>query len=323
MSAAKTKLDTITLIDTNSSNSKQSTISSTQVRPEIMSGAEMTRDGVHKAPAISARKSDPNSTHGRDWENAITGDGDLCCPSALSCFCSSIVPCVWIGGCKTLSESEEMVFLVNGKLAARRRQPGLFCVNPCCTKSIVVSTRQQSLDLPMSKIIDKKGNPIKISAIVNYRIQDVVRASLEVTNVHAYVVNAATAILKNIASQYAYETPDESPSLKTHSIEIGERMVEALQERVSVAGVMIIDMLLNELSYAPEIAAAMLQRQQAEALIDARTLIVQGAVEIARNATENLSGSGIKMDEQEKARMVSNLICVICGDSHVQPTLNM
>lgn len=261
--------------------------------------------------------------HGRDWENAITGNGDLCCPSCISGFASVVFPCIWLCGCKTLSESEEMVFLVNGQLAAKRQEPGLFCYNPCCTKTLLVSTRQMSLDLPMSKIIDKKGNPIKISAIINYRIKDVVRASLEVTNVHAYVVNAATAVLKNIASQYAYETPDNSPSLKTHPFEIGQRMVAALQERVEVAGVLIIDMLLNELSYAPEIAAAMLQRQQAEALIDARTLIVQGAVEIARNATEKLAASGIAMDAQEKARMVSNLICVICGDSHVQPVVNM
>ena len=175
----------------------------------------------------------------------------------------------------------------------------------------------------MSKIIDKKGNPIKISAIVNYRVKSIIRASLEVTNVHSYVVNAATAILKNIASQCAYETPDDSPSLKTHSVEIGARMVEALQDRVNVAGVLIVDMMLNELSYAPEIAAAMLQRQQAEALIDARTLIVQGAVEIAQNATQNLQQSGIAMTEEEKARMVSNLICVICGDSHVQPVVKL
>jgi len=175
----------------------------------------------------------------------------------------------------------------------------------------------------MSKIIDKKGNPINISAMVNYRVKSIVRASLEVTNVHSFVVNAATAILKNVASNYAYETPDDSPSLKTHSHQIGDEMVTALQERVDVAGVRIVDMLLNELSYAPEIAAAMLQRQQAEALVDARTLIVQGAVEIAKNAADQLLESGIEMAPAEKSRMVSNLICVICGDAHVQPTMQV
>ena len=173
------------------------------------------------------------------------------------------------------------------------------------------------------QIIDKKGNPINISAMVNYRVKNIVRSSLEVNNVHAFVLNAATAILKTIASQYAYETPDETPSLKTHSHQIGDEMVAALQERVDVAGIRIVDMLLNELSYAPEIAAAMLQRQQAEALVDARTLIVQGAVEIARNATEQLAATGIEMEPAEKSRLVSNLICVICGDSHVQPTVQM
>ena len=282
-----------------------------------MASSEMSRSGGGEKVA------NEHVVHGRNWETAIKGNGDLCCPSPVSCFASVICPFVWLGGCKTLSESEGMVFLVNGKLASIRSEPGLFCVNPCCTRPIVVSTRQVTIDLPMSKIIDKKGNPINISAIVNYRVKNIVRASLEVTNVHAFVVNAATAILKNTASKYAYETPDESPSLKTHSHDIGDEMVEALQERVNVAGVRIVDMLLNELSYAPEIAAAMLQRQQAEALIDARTLIVQGAVEIAKNATEQLSESGIEMDTVEKSRMVSNLICVICGDSHVQPTVQM
>jgi regulator of protease activity HflC (stomatin/prohibitin superfamily) len=285
-----------------------------------MSGADMSRNGVS---GLTDASTDVVDHHRRDWESAIQGEGNLCCPSALSACASIIFPCVWLGGCKTLNESEGMVFLVNGKLAAIRREPGLFCLNPCCTKSIVVSTRQTSLDLPMSKIIDKKGNPINISAMLNYRIKNIVRASLEVMNVHAFVANAATAILKNVASNYSYETNDGSPSLKTHSHDIGEEMVRALQERVEVAGVRIVDMLLNELSYAPEIAAAMLQRQQAEALVEARTLIVHGAVEIARNASQQLAASGIEMNPQEKARMVSNLICVICGDSHVQPTMGM
>lgn len=141
------------------------------------------------------------------------------------------------------------------------------------------------------------------------------RAALEVNNLHLFVVNAATAILKNTLSQYAYETPDNSPSLKTHSQQIGEEMVEHLQEKVTVAGVQIIDVLLNELSYAPVIASAMLQRQQAEALVDARSLIVQGAVEIVENAVKQLDDSGMTMDREEKARMVSNLLCVICGDA--------
>ena len=280
----------------------------------------MSRNGGGGASTVTEASTDQK---GRDWESASQGEGDLCCPSCLSGFCSFIFPCVWLGGCKTLNESEGMVILVNGKLTAIRREPGMFCLNPCCTTSVVVSTRQTSLNLPMSKIIDKKGNPINISAMLNYRIKNIVRATLEITNVNAFVANAATAILKNVASLYAYETNDGSPSLKTHSHDIGEEMVRALQERVEVAGVRIVDMLLNELSYAPEIAAAMLQRQQAEALVEARTLIVQGAVEIARNASQQLAASGIEMNPQEKARMVSNLICVICGDSHVQPTMGM
>ncbi len=100
-------------------------------------------------------------------------------------------------------------------------------------------------------------------------------------------------------------------------------MVRALQEKLNVAGINVIDFLLNELSYAPEIAVSMLQRQQAEALIDARTMIVQGAVDIAKNAADQLDREGIAMSDGEKARMVTNLMCIICGDANVQPTLDI
>ena len=242
---------------------------------------------------------------------------DLCCPSVASCLCSTIFFCSWLGGCKTLSEAQGALILVNGKLAAVRTEPGLFCMNPCCTKAFIVSTMQMTIELPESKIVDRKGNPIIISAIVNYRINNIVRAVLEVDNVDTFVQNAATAVLKTTASQYPYES-DGAASLKTHSLQIGREMVAALQQRVNVAGVLVVDMLLNELSYAPEIAVAMLQRQQAEALVDARTLIVRGAVEIVRNATTQLQQNGIEMDATEKARLVSNLLCVITGDSRTQ-----
>lgn len=208
-----------------------------------------------------------------------------------------------------------MVLLANGKLAGIRSKPGLFCVNPCCTKTMLQSLKQQSFDLKTTKIIDKKGNPIMVSAIVIMRVQNLIRSTLEVQNVQAYVQNAATAVMKQVASKYAYETPDNSISLKTHAAEIGQEMVVLLQEKVNTVGTLIVDMMLNELSYAPEIASSMLQRQQAEALIDARSLIVQGAVDIARNASEQLKTHGIDMAQSEKARMVSNLICVICGDA--------
>lgn len=282
-----------------------------------------TTQVVATQPKIKTMRSrwNTHSMHGRDWENAIQGKGNMCCPSGCACCLSFIIPCAWIGGCKNLDESEAMTIFVNGKLAALRTEPGIFCLNPMCTSVNVITTKQQSYDLHNLKIIDKKGNPIVISAIVVYRVKNAVRATLEVENVFGYVANSATAMLKNVAARFAYETPDDSPSLKTHASLVTKEMIAALQEKVEVAGIQIVDFLINELSYAKEIAGAMLQRQQAEALIDARTLIVQGAVDIARNASEKLNASGIEMTLEEKSRMVTNIMCVICGDSNVQPII--
>lgn len=260
----------------------------------------------------------------KDWDNYLSGNGNMLCPSTPSCLLSVAVPCAWLGGCVTIQENTGLVVLSNGKLAAVHTEPGLTVINPCCTSKIEISTKQQSVDLPETKVIDRKGNPVSISAIVVFRISKVIRAALEVENVNLYVRTQASAVLKEIASQYPYEPgADNGPSLKTAAESITHEMVEALQAKVSVAGVTICDFMLNELSYAPEIAGSMLVRQQAEALIDARKMIVNGAVDIARGAADALTNEGIPMSDAAKSRMVSNLICVVAGDSNVQPVLQL
>jgi len=269
----------------------------------------------------SMQRADPGL---KDWDNYLHGNGNMCCPSIASCLASTLIPFAWLGGCVTIQENTGLVVLSNGKLAAVHTEPGLTMINPCCTKKIELSTKQQSLDLPETKVIDRKGNPISISAIVVFRISKVIRAALEVENVRLYVRTQASAVLKEIASQYPYEPSTEGePSLKTAAESITHDMVEALQCKVTVAGVTICDFMLNELSYAPEIAGSMLVRQQAEALIDARKMIVNGAVDIARGAAEALTNEGIPMSDSEKSKMVSNLICVVAGDSNVQPVLQL
>lgn len=278
-------------------------------------------DKVH---SMLANASTVRETNGHKWDNIVTEGGNLCCPSALSCVASCLMPCVWLGSCKTVNENEGMIVLVNGKLAATQTEPGLTCVNPCCTTTRVTTMKQCSFSLPEVKVIDARGNPIIISAIVVYRVKNVVKALLEVENHASYVSTQAGAVLKQIASKYPYEAKvDHEPALKTDADTIGTEMVVALQNKVQSAGVEIINFLLNELSYAPEIAASMLVRQQAEAMVDARTMIVQGAVEIAKNAVDRLDKEGIEMDDKDKAKMVSNLMCIICGDSNVQPTLDL
>jgi len=168
------------------------------------------------------------------------------------------------------------------------------------------------------KCIDLKGNPIVIRAIVVFRVSDVIKASLEVQDYSQFVLTQATAVLKTVASKYPYESSDDSESLKEDAAAITHELIKTLQGKVNVAGISVIDFVLNELSYAPEIAQSMLVRQQAEALLGARTQIVNGAVQISKTAAQKLADGGLVMTDAERARMVSNLMCIICGDADDQ-----
>lgn len=282
---------------------------------------------MEKAQVISVqgagKPGDGKNAEGKDWENAIDGNGDLCCPGAAACICSTLFFPMWPCGLTTVNENQGVVVLHMGKLAAVIDEPGLTCINPCCTSKRMVDTKRISMDLPNTKVIDAKGNPVIISAIIVYRITNVVRAALEVANVPAFVRSQGTAVMKQVASKYPYEARGDEPSLKSEAEMVGSEMVTRLGEKVKSVGVTVLDFLLNELSYAPEIAGSMLVRQQAEALLDARTMVVEGAVSIASRAADQLRESGITMQESEKARMVSNLMCIICGDANVQPTMNI
>jgi len=252
------------------------------------------------------------------YDAADVGNGSLCCPNALSCIASTIIPIVWLRSCVTVEENSGLVVLVNGKLSASITEPGLHAVNPCCTQKFIVSQKQKCLQMPKIKVIDLKGNPIVIRAIVVFRVRDVVKASLEVQDYTQFVRTQATAILKSVASKYPYESSDGSESLKEDAAAITHELINTLQAKVNIAGISVIDFVINELSYAPEIAQSMLVRQQAEALLGARSQIVNGAVQIAKQAARDLAEGGLNMSDSEKARMVSNLMCIICGDADDQ-----
>lgn len=256
------------------------------------------------------------------YDGVDTGGNSLCCPNFLSCCASTIVPCVWVCSCVVVEENTGLVVLSNGKLSAAITDPGLHAVNPCCTQKFIVSQKQRCLQMQKIKVIDLKGNPIIIRAIVVFRVRDVIKASLEVENYSGFVLTQATAVLKSVASKYPYESSDGGESLKEDAAAVTHELIRTLQAKVNVAGISVIDFVLNELSYAPEIAQSMLVRQQAEALLGARTQIVTGAVEIAKTAARDLAAGGLVMTDDEKARMVSNLMCIICGDADDQkPTL--
>ena len=249
--------------------------------------------------------------------------GNLCCPTMLSCCLSCFCPFVWCGSCRTLNEKEAALVMTWGKFTSVIKKPGLFCFNPCGVTFQVVSTKQRTTDLPGVKLLDLKGNPVIVSGVVFWQIEGVKAASLNVENVYQYVNTTALATLKQVVSKYPYEDDEGGHSLKTEAAALGAELQATLQQRLAHAGVRVIAFNMTDLSYAPEIAQAMLVRQQAEAMVKARKLIVKGAVDISEGAIQQLEDKGVKMQESEKTKIVTNLLTVICGESGAQPTVQL
>jgi len=214
---------------------------------------------------------------------------------------------------------EEAVVLVWGKFRRLLKSPGLSWVNMWGRKVIKISTKKQAIDIPRSVVADGNANPILVAGVVTYRFVDSAKAALEVEDAEGYVKTQALAVLKQVCSRYPYEAK-EGESLKSEAQEIGAEMVALLQSKVTAAGAEVLAFELSDLTYAPEIAGAMLVRQQAQALVDARKTIVEGAVDIVHEAVQLLEKRGLELPVAERARTVSNLLTVICGDSNVQPT---
>jgi len=233
----------------------------------------------------------------------------------ITCFPFTLC-CSWF----VVSEKQEVVKLNYGKYTGSEADPGCHWANCFGRELRTIDKRIISLDLPNQKIVEKAGNPLIVSAIVVYHVEDAKKATLDVTDVNSYIMNEATAVLKKIVSLYPYETHHEDGheddmSLKNEAAEIQKQMVRLLQKHVKAAGAKIHLFQFNELSYAPEIAAGMLRRQQARAMVAARKKIVQGAVEIAYGACDKLVEYGVKMTPEEKKSLTSNLLAVICADS--------
>jgi len=218
-------------------------------------------------------------------------------------------------------KKKKLLFLRWGKYEEQVSDPGCHWSNMCGRDLRKVNTAKLTLDLPVTKIIDLNGNPLNVSAIITFYYNDVRRTVLHVANAYQFIRDQAQAVMKQVVSRYPYESHDGSPSLKNETHEVGKEMVEILQERVTVAGAKIISFDLNELAYAPEIAAGMLKRQQANALVEARKTIVIGAVEIASGAVEALGKKGIGLSDHDKATLVTNLLTVICSDKDATPTV--
>ena len=174
-----------------------------------------------------------------------------------------------------------------------------------------------------SKVNDCDGNPIEISAVVVWKVVDTAEALFEVDNYEDFVEVQSEAALRVLASRHPYDHSDSEISLRGNTIEVCEQLKEDIQERLEKAGVQVIEARISHLAYAQEIAAAMLQRQQAQAVVAARTVIVEGAVGMVEMALDHLKRDNIvDLDDERRATMVSNLLVVLCGNSHAQPVIN-
>ena len=232
-------------------------------------------------------------------------------------------PITLLGSWVVVKPQEEVVLLTWGTFRKLLTKPGLYWVNMWGRTAIRITTKKQAIDIPRSVVADGNGNPILVAGVVTFHYVDSYKAALEVEHADDYVKTQALAVLKQLCSRYPYETTDGSDSLKSEADEIGGEMVKILQSKIDVAGAEAMSFELSDLTYAPEIAGAMLVRQQAQALVDARKTIVEGAVEIVDEAVQLLKARDLELTGDERPRMIANLLTVICSDAHVQPTLPM
>ncbi len=228
-----------------------------------------------------------------------------------------------LGGFFTLQPNLAAVLILFGRYAGTAKTSGFHWANPFFTKTRI-SLRARNLNAERIKVNDSRGNPIEIAAVIVWRVMNTAQAIFDVDEFVHYVTIQSESALRHLASAYPYDTTEDGQlSLRGSMDEVSEALKTELQERVTLAGVRIDEARLSHLAYAPEIAHAMLQRQQAEAVVAARTRIVDGAVGMVEMALERLDRhSTVKLDEERRASMVSNLLVVLCGDKAAQPVVN-
>ncbi len=227
------------------------------------------------------------------------------------------------GGFFTLQPNEAAVLILFGAYKGTVRDSGFFFTNPF-NKKLKISLRARNLNGDKLKVNDQRGNPIEITAVVVWRVRDTTQAVFDVDSYENYVRIQSESAVRHVASSYAYDDGEPNEiTLRGGSDGVSAALTRELQERLAKAGVEVDEARLTHLAYAPEIAQAMLRRQQAEAVIAARTKIVHGAVSMVEMALNELSAKKVvHLDEERKAAMVSNLLVVLCGESEVHPVVN-
>ncbi len=275
----------------------------------------------------------------------------------LSCLYFLIIGPILFAGLKILKPNEALVLTLFGKYYGTLKGEGFYFVNPFSSatnpstnvattalfsietgnkeknnpevnlniKSKKISLKTMTLNNDKQKINDSLGNPITIGIVVIWRVVNTAKAVFDVDNYTEYLSIQCDSALRNIVRLYPYDTfgDDNEKTLRGSSLEVAKKLQEEIQEKVEIAGLEIIEARITHLAYAPEIAAAMLQRQQASAIIDARQMIVEGAVGMVEMALAKLNENNIvQLDEERKAAMVSNLLVVLCGNKDAQPIVN-
>ena len=223
----------------------------------------------------------------------------------------------------TLQPNEGRVLVLFGTYVGSVRTSGFHWTNPFNTK-FKLSLRSRNFNTPTLKVNDKQGNPIEIGSVIVWRVSETAQAQFDVDCYEEYVEVQSEAALRHLASGYAYDHGEEGETtLRCGLEEVSVALQRAVQERLTKAGVEVQEARISYLAYAPEIAGAMLKRQQAEAIIAARQKIVHGAVSMVEMALSELEkGNVVKLDEERKASMISNLLVVLCSESDAQPVVN-
>lgn len=224
----------------------------------------------------------------------------------------------------TLQPNQAKVLILFGAYKGTVRQSGFHWANPLYSKATKVSRRAHNFNTDKLKVNDKRGNPIEIAAVVVWRVLDTAQAKFDVEDYEDYVEVQSESAVRHLAGAYAYDQGEkEEPTLRSAAAVVSQTLKEELQERLAKAGVLVEEARLTHLAYAPEIAQAMLRRQQAEAIIAARQKIVHGAVSMVQMALDDLAAKDVvQLDEDKRASMVSNLLVVLCAESDVTPVVN-
>ncbi|HLK13193.1 MAG TPA: SPFH domain-containing protein, partial [Fimbriimonadaceae bacterium] len=226
------------------------------------------------------------------------------------------------GGFFIVEPNGSKVVMLFGTYKGTQRTPGLHWANPFYTKR-GISLRARTLNGQILKVNDKTGNPVEIAAIILWKVADTYEASFEVNDYDSFVAMQSETAMRHLASSFPYDTDGTELSLMHNTDEVSTHLMTELQERLRRAGVEVLEARLSHLAYAPEIAGVMLRRQQAAAVVAARTRIVDGAVGMVKQALEKLMHEGVvELDDERKAQMVTNLMVVLCGEQPAQPVLN-